>query len=74
MAADLRVLKLALLAETKDFVSGLDKATKETKTFNQKLGKAPKRATAKLTQRLLLAIFKGVFNCFFIAVFQFGSR
>lgn len=45
MAADLRVLKLALLAETKDFIDGLDKATKETKTFNQKLGKALKVAT-----------------------------
>lgn len=44
--ADLRVLKLALLAETKDFIDGLDKATKETKTFNQKLGKALKIGAA----------------------------
>jgi predicted nucleic acid-binding Zn-ribbon protein len=36
--ADLRVLKLALLAETKDFIKGLDTATKEAKTFDQKLG------------------------------------
>ena len=40
--ADLRVLKLALLAETKDFISGLDKAQKNTKSFNQKIGKALK--------------------------------
>jgi len=38
--ADLRVLKLALLAETKDFIAGLDNAEKSTKTFSQKLGKA----------------------------------
>ena len=42
--ADLRVLKLALLAETKDFVKGLDDAEKNTKTFSQKLGKAVKTA------------------------------
>jgi hypothetical protein len=42
--ADLRVLKLALLAETKDFVKGLDKAEKNTKTFSKKLGKAVKTA------------------------------
>lgn len=40
--ADLRVLKLALLAETKDFVKGLDKATAESKTFSDKLGSALK--------------------------------
>lgn len=38
--ADIRTLKLALLAETKDFISGLDKATKETKTFGDKLDAA----------------------------------
>jgi hypothetical protein len=42
--ADLRVLKLALLAETKDFVKGLDSAQKSSKTFSQKLGKAVKKA------------------------------
>ena len=42
--ADLRVLKLALLAETKDFIAGLDNAEKSTKTFSQKLGKAVKGA------------------------------
>jgi hypothetical protein len=42
--ADLRVLKLALLAETKDFVKGLDQAEKNTKSFSQKLGGAVKKA------------------------------
>jgi hypothetical protein len=42
--ADLRVLKLALLAETKDFIKGLDDAEKNTKTFSQKLGKAVQSA------------------------------
>jgi hypothetical protein len=41
--ADLRVLKLALLAETKDFVKGLDSATAESKTFSEKLGGALKK-------------------------------
>jgi phage-related protein len=40
--ADIRTLKLALLADTKDFISGLDKADKETRTFSDKLGKALK--------------------------------
>lgn len=44
--ADLRVLKLALLAETKDFINGLDKATKESKTFSDKLGNALKVGAA----------------------------
>lgn len=44
--ADLRVLKLALLAETKDFINGLDKATKESKTFSQNLGSALKIGAA----------------------------
>jgi hypothetical protein len=43
--ADLRTLKLSLLADTKDFVAGLDKATKESQTFNQKLGGALKKAS-----------------------------
>jgi hypothetical protein len=42
--ADLRVLKLALLAETKDFVKGLDTAEKNTKTFSQKLSAGVKKA------------------------------
>ncbi len=42
--ADLRVLKLALLAETKDFVKGLDTAEKNTKTFSQKLQAGVKKA------------------------------
>ena len=41
--ADLRVLKLALLAETKDFVKGLDAAEKNTKTFSKKLTNAVKK-------------------------------
>ena len=40
--ADIRTLKLALLADTKDFISGLDKADKETRTFSDKLGGALK--------------------------------
>jgi hypothetical protein len=38
--ADLRTLKLSLLADTKDFIAGLDKATAQSKTFSQKLGGA----------------------------------
>ena len=40
--ADIRTLKLALLADTKQFVDGLDKADKETKNFSNKLGDALK--------------------------------
>jgi len=42
LMADIRTLKLALLADTKDFVNGLDKADKETRSFSQKLGGALK--------------------------------
>ena len=42
--ADLRVLKLALLAETKDFVSGLNDAEASSKTFGDKLGGALKKS------------------------------
>jgi hypothetical protein len=42
--ADLRVLKLALLAETKDFVKGLDQAEKNTKSFSDKLRGGIKKA------------------------------
>lgn len=42
--ADLRVLKLALLAETKDFVKGLDSAEASSKTFGEKLGGALKKS------------------------------
>lgn len=38
--AELRSLKLALLADTTDFIQGLDKANKEAKTFSQKLDAA----------------------------------
>jgi hypothetical protein len=44
--ADIRTLKLALLADTKDFIDGLDKADKETKTFNDKLSDALKVGAA----------------------------
>jgi hypothetical protein len=40
--ADIRTLKLALLADTKDFISGLDKADNETRSFSDKLGGALK--------------------------------
>jgi hypothetical protein len=41
--ADIRTLKLALLADTKQFIDGLDKADKETRTFSDKLGNALKK-------------------------------
>jgi hypothetical protein len=40
--ADIRTLKLALLADTKDFIQGLDKADKESRSFSDKLGGALK--------------------------------
>jgi hypothetical protein len=40
--AEIRSLKLALLADTKQFIEGLDKADKETRTFSSKLGDALK--------------------------------
>jgi hypothetical protein len=40
--AEIRSLKLALLADTKQFIEGLDKADKETKSFSNKLGTALK--------------------------------
>ena len=44
--ADIRTLKLALLADTKDFVAGLDKADKETRSFTNKLDDALKAGAA----------------------------
>jgi hypothetical protein len=41
--ADIRTLKLALLADTKQFIDGLDKADKETRNFSDKLGSALKK-------------------------------
>jgi len=38
--ADIRTLKLALLADTKNFIDGLDKADKETRSFTNKLDDA----------------------------------
>jgi hypothetical protein len=40
--ADIRTLKLALLADTKDFIQGLDKADNEARSFSDKLGNALK--------------------------------
>ncbi len=42
LMADIRTLKLALLADTKQFIDGLDKADKETRSFSDKLGGALK--------------------------------
>ena len=44
--ADIRTLKLALLADTKDFIDGLDKADTETKNFSSKLDDALKAGAA----------------------------
>jgi hypothetical protein len=44
--ADIRTLKLALLADTKDFIAGLDKADKETRSFSNKLDDALKVGAA----------------------------
>ena len=44
--ADIRTLKLALLADTKNFIDGLDKADKETKTFSNKLDNALQKGAA----------------------------
>ena len=43
---DIRTLKLALLADTKDFIQGLDKADKETRSFSNKLDDALKVGAA----------------------------
>jgi len=44
--ADIRTLKLALLADTKNFIDGLDKADKEAKTFSNKLDDALQKGAA----------------------------
>jgi hypothetical protein len=44
--AEIRSLKLALLADTKDFIQGLDKADKETRTFSNKLDNALQKGAA----------------------------
>ena len=44
--ADSRTLKLALLDDTKNFIDGLDKADKETRTFTNKLDDALKVGAA----------------------------
>jgi len=41
--ADIRTLKLALLADTKDFIDKLDGADKEARSFGDKLGSALKK-------------------------------
>jgi len=44
--ADTRTLKLALLADVKKFISGMDDADKSTKGLNDKIGKYSKRMAA----------------------------
>ena len=44
--SEIRSLKLALLADTKNFIDGLDKADKETKTFSNKLDNALQKGAA----------------------------
>ena len=44
--ADIRTLKLALLADTKNFIDGLDKADRETKSFSNKLDDALQKGAA----------------------------
>jgi len=44
--SEIRSLKLALLADTKDFIAGLDKADKETRTFSSKLDDALQKGAA----------------------------
>jgi hypothetical protein len=45
MAADWRTLKLEVLAETKQFVKGMDDANKKTETFGDKLNEFSKKAS-----------------------------
>ena len=49
--ADIRTLKLALLADTKNFIDGLDKADRETKTFSNKLDDALQKGAAAFLAR-----------------------
>ena len=44
--ADMRSLKIALLADVKDFIEGLDDAKKSSNSFSDNLGKALKTAGA----------------------------
>jgi hypothetical protein len=44
--SEIRSLKLARLADTKNFIDGLDKADKETKTFSSKLDNALQKGAA----------------------------
>lgn len=46
--ADIRTLKVGLLADISDFSKGLDKADKETQTFGNKLGDFSKKAGVAL--------------------------
>ena len=48
MAADWRTLKLEVLAETKDFVKGMDSANKQTESFGTKLVDFGKKAALAL--------------------------
>jgi hypothetical protein len=49
--AEIRSLKLALLADTKQFIQGLDKADKETRSFSSKLGTALKAGALAFAAR-----------------------
>lgn len=48
MAQDWRTLKLEVLAETKQFIQGMDKANATTKSFGDKLGDFAKKAALAL--------------------------
>jgi len=48
MAKDWRTLKLEVLAETKDFIKGMDKANAATKTFGDKMADFAKKAALAL--------------------------
>ncbi len=58
MAADYRTLKMALLADTSKFTSGMNSATNQTKTFSQKMkGFAKGVAKAFATAGIAVAAF-----------------
>ena len=56
MAADWRTLKLEVLAETKDFVKGMDSANKQTESFGTKLTEFGKKAALALAAAGVAAI------------------
>ena len=56
MAADWRTLKLEVLAETKQFVKGMDSANKQTESFGTKLAEFGKKAALALAAAGVAAI------------------